>query len=138
MRSGKSEDSAPEADIGDADMQALAARARAADGPEREAYRKAGEAHRLRPRQPVRADRSGAGRLRRRRRRRLRPDRAAHPRGDRQDRRRPAFDAISFDTEPDELPLIREGCAMRALTFVDQEIFAPGVGQTESAGKEVA
>ena len=24
------------------------------------------------------------------------------------------------------MPLIREGCAMRALTFVDQEIFAPG------------
>jgi len=34
--------------------------------------------------------------------------------------------SISFDTEPNELPLIREGCAMRALTFVDQEIFAPG------------
>src|SRR5690606_6484317 len=25
--------------------------------------------------------------------------------------------AISFDTEPDEMPLIREGCTMRALTF---------------------
>ena len=35
--------------------------------------------------------------------------------------------AISFDTVTDELPLIREGCAMRALTFVDQEIFAPGL-----------
>ena len=28
------------------------------------------------------------------------------------------------------MPLIREGCAMRALAFVDQEIFAPGVGKT--------
>ena len=49
MRSGatrgsKSEDSTPEDGIGNADMQALAARARAADGPEREAYRKAGKA----------------------------------------------------------------------------------------------
>ncbi len=35
-------------------------------------------------------------------------------------------ESISFDTEPDELALIREGCAVRALTFVDQEIFAPG------------
>jgi hypothetical protein len=33
--------------------------------------------------------------------------------------------SISFDTEPNELPLIREGCAMRALSFVDQELFAP-------------
>ena len=34
--------------------------------------------------------------------------------------------AISFQTEPDELPVIREGCVIRALTFVDQEIFATG------------
>ena len=47
-------------------------------------------------------------------------------------------DAISFDTVPDELPLIREGCAMRALAFVDQEIFAAGLDALESAGKEVA
>ena len=49
MRSGgtprnKSEYSTPEDGIGNADMQAIAARARAADGPEREAYRKAGTA----------------------------------------------------------------------------------------------
>jgi hypothetical protein len=44
--------------------------------------------------------------------------------------------SISFDTEPNELPLIREGCAMRALTFVDQEIFAPGM--QARAGKHVA
>ena len=30
-------------------------------------------------------------------------------------------DAISFDTVTDELPLIQQGCAMRALTFVDQQ-----------------
>ncbi len=47
--------------------------------------------------------------------------------------------SISFDTEPNELPLIREGCAMRALSFVDQEIFAPGA-QIKSGiiGKNVA
>ena len=61
--------------------QALAAAARDHDGPERQAFRKAGEAHRLRPRQPVRADRSRAGRLGRRRRDRLRPDGTASARG---------------------------------------------------------
>ena len=37
------------------------------------------------------------------------------------------------------MPLIREGCAVRALTFVDQEIFAPGnaAGQ-RLAGRNVA
>ena len=34
-------------------------------------------------------------------------------------------DAISLATIEDELPLIREGAAMRGLTFVDEEIFAP-------------
>ncbi|RVC23050.1 sugar kinase, partial [Mesorhizobium sp. M7A.F.Ca.AU.002.02.1.1] len=47
--------------------------------------------------------------------------------------------SISFDTEPNELPLIREGCAMRALIFVDQEIFAPGVqARSGLGGKNVA
>ena len=31
-----------------------------------------------------------------------------------------------FDLEPDETPLIRDGCARQALTFVDQDIFAAG------------
>ena len=34
--------------------------------------------------------------------------------------------AISFDTEPNEVPLKREGAMMRALLAVDQEIFAAG------------
>ncbi|TIU07365.1 MAG: sugar kinase, partial [Mesorhizobium sp.] len=47
--------------------------------------------------------------------------------------------SISFDTEPNELPLIREGCAMRALSFVDQEIFAPSIqARAGSVGKNVA
>ena len=45
--------------------------------------------------------------------------------------------AISFDLEPDETPLIRDGCARQALSFVDQDIFAPGTA-AESAGKKVA
>ena len=44
-------------------------------------------------------------------------------------------DAISFDTVADELPLIRQGCIMRALTFVDQEIFDMPDLATFAAGK---
>src|SRR5690606_26110467 len=45
--------------------------------------------------------------------------------------------AISFDTEPNEMPLIREGCAMTALTNLDQNIFGPG-SAAALRGKEVA
>ena len=54
----------------------------------------------------------------------------------------PGANAIPFswpDTEPNEMPLIREGCAVRALTFLDQQIFAPGLNATDfAAGKNVA
>ena len=43
--------------------------------------------------------------------------------------------SISFVTEPDETPLIREGSARRALDYVDAQIFAPG-GSASSARKE--
>ena len=33
---------------------------------------------------------------------------------------------ISFDLETDEMPLILEGCARKALEAVDNELFAPG------------
>ncbi len=120
------ENEPPAADIEESDMLALAGRARAADGPEREAYRKAGEAlgfglgslFALIDPAPVTVVGMGASAF---------------------DLMEPALrqaiartaggqhsESISFDTEPDELALIREGCAMRALTFVDQEIFAPG------------
>jgi hypothetical protein len=46
--------------------------------------------------------------------------------------------AISFDSEPNEMPLIREGCAVRALTFLDLQVFAPGNGMSFGAGKHVA
>jgi predicted NBD/HSP70 family sugar kinase/predicted transcriptional regulator len=122
----KSEDSAPEDGITNTDMQALAGRARAADGPEREAYRKAGTAigygigslFALIDPAPVAFVGGGAAAF---------------------DLLEPAIraalaqtaggqhaDAISFDTIEGELPLIRQGCAMRALVFVDQEIFAAG------------
>jgi len=122
----KSEDSAPEDGITNADMQALAGRAREADGPEREAYRKAGTAigygigslFTLIDPGPVAFVGGGAAAF---------------------DLLEPALraalaqtaggqhsDAISFDTIEGELPLIRQGCAMRALVFVDQEIFAAG------------
>lgn len=122
----KSEDSAPEDGITNTDMQALAARARAGEGPEREAYRKAGTAigygigslFALIDPAPVAFVGGGAAAF---------------------DLLEPAIraaleqtaggqhaDAISFDTIEGELPLIRQGCAMRALVFVDQEIFAAG------------
>jgi hypothetical protein len=41
--------------------------------------------------------------------------------------------SISFDTEPNEPLLIREGCAMRALAFVGQEIFTPGEQRKQAA-----
>lgn len=132
----KSEDSQPEDGIGDADMLALAARARASDGPEREAYRKAGEAigfglgslFALIDPAPVAFVGIGAAALDI-----LEPHiRAAIA----QTAGGQHSGAISFGTVTDELRLIREGCAMRALTFADQEIFAPGLGaQSEKPGK---
>lgn len=126
-------------DVSDADMRALAARAREADGPEREAYRKAGEAlgfglgnlfALIDPAPVAMVGVSAAAfdliepALR---------EAIAQTAGGQHS------ESISFDTEPNELPLIREGCAMRALGFVDQEIFAPGVQQRAgSTGKNVA
>ncbi|MER9582130.1 ROK family protein [Mesorhizobium sp. M0276] len=132
------EDAEPVADVSDADMRALAAVARESDGPEREAYRRAGEAlgyglgslFALIDPAPVAMVGVSAAAF---------------------DLIEPALrkaiaqtaggqhsEWISFEAEPNELPLIREGCAMRALTFVDQEIFAPGVLARGSAGKSVA
>ncbi|MER9346818.1 ROK family protein [Mesorhizobium sp. M0227] len=132
------EDAEPVADVSDADMRALAAAAREGDGPEREAYRKAGEAlgyglgslfALIDPAPVAMVGVSAAAfdliepALR---------EAIAQTAGGQHSK------SISFDTEPNELPLIREGCAMRALIFVDQEIFAPGVQARGSAGKSVA
>jgi predicted NBD/HSP70 family sugar kinase len=129
------EDEEPVADISDADMQALAAAARAKEGPEREAYRRAGEAlgfglgslFALIDPAPVAMVGIGAAafdliepHLR---------EAIARTAGGQHS------GAISFAVEPDEVPLIREGCAMSALTFIDQEIFAIG---TEAPARRIA
>lgn len=134
---GISEDATP-TDVGDADMRALAAKARQEDGPEREAYRRAGEAlgfslgslfALIDPAPVAMVGVSAAAfdliepALR---------EAIAQTAGGQHS------ESISFDTEPNELPLIREGCAMRALTFVDQEIFAPGGQAKAGTGKSVA
>jgi predicted NBD/HSP70 family sugar kinase len=127
----KSETSAPQDDFSTGDMQALAQRARADEGPEREAYRIAGTAlgygigslFALIDPAPVAFVGGGAAAF---------------------DLLEPAIraaiaetaggqhaDAISFDTIADELPLIRSGCAMHALTFVDREVFAAGHAAVE-------
>jgi len=135
---GKSEFSPPVNGLSNDDMKALAARARAADGPERAAYRKAGTAigygigslFALIDPAPIAFIGGGTAAFDL-----LEPHiRAAiaETAGGQHS------DAISFDTVAEELPLIRQGCAMRALTFVDQEIFAGGVGGLEGVGKEVA
>ncbi|MER9327959.1 ROK family protein [Mesorhizobium sp. M0488] len=131
------EDTEP-VDVSDADMRTLAASAREKDGPEREAYRKAGEAlgyglgslfALIDPAPVAMVGVSAAAfdliepALR---------EAIAQTAGGQHS------ESISFDTEPNELPLIREGCAMRALTFVDQEIFAPGVQARTGTGKNVA
>jgi hypothetical protein len=46
--------------------------------------------------------------------------------------------AISFATEPDEMPLIREGGAMTALTALDEEMAAPAAAQAPSGRREMA
>lgn len=120
------ENATPLADLSDEDITALANAARDHDGPEREAFRKAGEAigfglgSMFALFDPAPLAFVGVGAT--------------------------AFDlmephvraaiaktagglhskAISFDTEPNEVPLIREGSMMRALLHVDQEIFAAG------------
>ena len=45
---------------------------------------------------------------------------------------------ISMAIEADEMPLIREGCARQALTFVDQEVFAAGILGREATEPETA
>ncbi|RJG43770.1 ROK family protein [Mesorhizobium sp. DCY119] len=132
-----SEDDAPLADISDGDMRMLADVARAGPGPEREAFRKAGEAigfglgslFALIDPAPVAVVGIGATAFDL-----IEPalreaiDKTAGGQHNK---------AISFDTEPNELPLIREGSTMQALTFVDQEIFAPG-SSPAAAGHKVA
>jgi predicted NBD/HSP70 family sugar kinase len=122
----ESEDDEPVADVSDADIRTLASIARETDGPERDAFRMAGEAlgfglgslFALIDPAPVTMVGIGATAFDL-----IEPalrEAIARTAGGHHSR------SITFDTEPNELPLIREGCAMRALTFVDREIFAQG------------
>lgn len=136
---GESEQALPAADIDDATMLAMAAAARSHDGREREAFQKAGEAigfglgslFALFDPAPVAIVGLGTSAfdvfeptMR---------DAIARTAGGQHNA------AISFDLEPDETPLIREGAARQALNFVDQEIFAPGVpAAAPLQGAEVA
>lgn len=136
---GLPEDTPPVADVSDADIAALADRARHSDGPEREAFRKAGEAigfglgslFALLDPAPVAMVGHGSlafdlleGPIR---------EAIAKTAGGQHSK------AISFATEPNEIPLIKEGCAKRALVFLDEQVFAPGInGQNFGAGKDVA
>lgn len=135
--SGASEDEAPMSDIEAADMEWLADAARDHDGPEREAYRKAGEAlgyglgslFALVDPAPVAMVGIGAAAFDL-----IEPSlrsAIAMTAGGLHSR------AISFATEPDEVPLIALGCAMQALTFIDQEILA-AASATAVRGKDVA
>ncbi len=135
---GLPEEDAPAIDIGDEEMQALAEVARDHDGPEREAYRRAGEAlgyglgslFSLIDPAPVIFIGQGArafdliqGPMR---------EAIAKTAGG-QHHRLPRF-----ETEPDERPLIREGCASLALAFIDREIFAAGAAGPQDLQREIA
>lgn len=136
---GIGEDQEPEEDVSNAEMNAVADRARAADGPERQAYAKAGNAigfgigslFALIDPAPITFVGAGAAAFDI-----LEPeirDAISRTAGGQHSK------AISFDTETDELPLIREGCAMRALIYADEEIFATGItGPAYGASARVA
>lgn len=132
------ENAPPAADISDTEMLALAAAARNREGRERDAFRKAGRAigfglgnlFALIDPAPVAIVGQGASAFDL-----IEPplrEAIAQTAGGQHSK------SISFDTEPNEVPLIREGCAMRALTFVDQELFAPGMAPQPVAGRDVA
>jgi predicted NBD/HSP70 family sugar kinase len=136
---GLPEDTPPPADVSDGDIAMLAERARQGEGPEREAFRRAGEAlgfglgslFALLDPAPVAMVGHGSlafdlleGPIR---------EAIARTAGGQHSK------AISFATEPNEIPLIKEGCAKRALTFLDEQVFAPGAnGQSFGAGRNVA
>jgi len=123
---GVPESAPPIADISDGDIAALAQKARQGDGPAREAFRKAGEAlgfglgslFALLDPAPVAMVGHGA----------LAFDLLEGPIRDAIGRTAGGVHskAISFATEPNEAPLIKEGCARRALAFLDDQTFAQG------------
>jgi predicted NBD/HSP70 family sugar kinase/predicted transcriptional regulator len=123
---GGNEDDPPAADFSQAEMQKLADAARASDGPERAAFVKAGRAigfglgslFAVFDPAPVAIVGPGAHAF----------DILERPIRDAIARTAGGqhSGAISFEAEPNEMPLIRQGCAMTALTKVDEELVAPG------------
>lgn len=137
--SGAVETDPPAADIGQAEIEALADAARAAEGRERAAFRKAGEAigygmgnlFALFDPAPVAIVGPGA----------LAFDILEEPIREAiaQTAGGQHSGSISFATEPDEMPLIREGSALTALAFVDALVAARGPGAAgQQLGREVA
>lgn len=135
---GHDERQRPEADIEAALMEDLARRARQHDGVERAAFRAAGEAigfgigslFSLIDPAPVAIVGQGASAFDI-----LEPvvrDAIAKTAGGQHS------SAITFFAETDEMPLIRDGAAMTALTSLDAEIFGPGAASAPQPGREVA
>ncbi|MBO6717364.1 MAG: ROK family protein [Rhizobiaceae bacterium] len=137
--SGGKEDDPPAADFSQAEMQKLADAARAKDGPERRAFVTAGNAigfglgsvFALFDPAPVAIVGPGAhafdileGPIR---------EAIAQTSGGAHS------GAISFEAEPNEMPLITQGCAMTALTRIDDELVAPGAVTAQTLrGRKVA
>ena len=132
---GKGEEEEPVADVEPAEMEALAARARCEDGRAREAFREAGRAigfglgnlFALIDPAPVAMVGQGTAAFDI-----LEPEirsaLAETPGGQH-------ADAITFETLPNEVPLILHGAAMTALTSLDQDIFAPGLHTSPRPGR---
>ncbi len=131
--SGHDESEEPRGDIDEAEMRALADAARAQDGPERQAFRIAGEALGFglgslfalidpAPVALVGLNAAAFDLIEPALREAIARTAGGHHSG-----------SISFSIEPDQIALLREGCAMRALTHVDHQIFASGRSGTEGA-----
>ncbi len=123
---GHDENEEPRGDIEETEMQALAQAARDHDGPERRAFRIAGEALGFglgslfalidpAPVAMVGLNAAAFDLIGPALREAIARTAGGHHSG-----------SITFDTQPDQVALLREGCAMRALTFIDHRIFAAG------------
>lgn len=133
---GGDQNDPPGADVAAAEMEELADIARRRDGPERQAFREAAEAigygigslFALIDPAPVAIVGPGTSAFDI-----LEPvirETLARTAGGQH------ADAISFETEPNEMPLIREGSAMTALTSLDGEIFGPGAATPALRGRK--
>jgi predicted NBD/HSP70 family sugar kinase len=135
---GESEDELAAGDVGADEIAALAEVARRREGREREAFRRAGTAlglglgnlFALIDPAPVTFVGPGAGAFDL-----IEPGLRTALAGTAGGRH---AEALAFATEPDEMPLITLGCAMRALTQIDQEVLscaAPAAGPARPASK---